>query len=138
MLSTSRPAVTRSSPWRPARGRGTPRRNTVWGGSPERLARPVHRVQLTTRSNAYAERWVRTVRSECLDWTLIWNHRQLHQVLTEYLRHYNTARPHRSLDLQPPSPPPTLTLIEPSTMDKQPVRRIDVLDGLIHKYRRAA
>jgi hypothetical protein len=51
-----------------------------------------------------AERWVRMVRSECLDWTLIWNQRQLHRVLTEYLRHYNTARPHRGLDLQPPRP----------------------------------
>jgi hypothetical protein len=38
-------------------------------------------------TNAYAERWVRTVRSECLDWTLIWNQRQLYRVLTEYLRH---------------------------------------------------
>jgi transposase InsO family protein len=37
------------------------------------------------RANAYAERWVRTVRSECLDWTLVWNERQLHRVLTEYL-----------------------------------------------------
>jgi putative transposase len=56
------------------------------------------------RANAYAERWVRTVRAECLDWTLVWNERQLHRVLTEYLRHYNTVRPHRSLDLQPPRP----------------------------------
>jgi putative transposase len=55
------------------------------------------------RANAYAERWVRTVRTECLDWTLVWNKRQLHRVLTEYLRHYNTVRPHR-LDLQPPRP----------------------------------
>jgi putative transposase len=47
------------------------------------------------RANAYAERWVRTVRSECLDWTLVWHQRQLRQVLTEYLRHYNTVRPHR-------------------------------------------
>ena len=46
----------------------------------------------TARANAYAERWVRTVRSECLDWTLIWNERQLHGVLAEYLRHYNTVR----------------------------------------------
>ena len=61
------------------------------------------------RANAYAERWVRTVRSECLDWTLIWNQRQLHRVLTEYLRHYNTARPHRSLDLQAPNPASRLT-----------------------------
>jgi transposase InsO family protein len=89
------------------------------------------------RANAYAERWVRTVRSECLDWTLIWNQQQLHRVLTEYLRHYNTARPHRSLDLQPPNPTRALALVESSTVER-PVRRIDVLGGLIHEYRRAA
>jgi putative transposase len=58
------------------------------------------------RANAYAERWVRTVREECLDWTLIWNQHQLHRVLGEYLEHYNRGRPHRSLQLQPPGPPP--------------------------------
>jgi putative transposase len=58
------------------------------------------------RANAYAERWAATVRAECLDWTIIWNERHLRRVLTEYLRHYNTVRPHRSLDLQPPSPAP--------------------------------
>jgi transposase InsO family protein len=89
------------------------------------------------RANAYAERWVRTVRSECLDWTLIWDQRQLHHVLTEYLRHYNTALPHRSLDLQPPNPACPLTLIESSTVEP-PVQRVDVLGGLIHEYRRAA
>jgi putative transposase len=55
-------------------------------------------VKIPPRANAYAERWVRTVRTECLDWTLIWNDRQLYRVLTEYLRHYNTVRPHSSLD----------------------------------------
>ena len=90
------------------------------------------------RANAYAERWVRTVRAECLDWTLVWNGRQLHRVLTEYLRHYNTVRPHRSLDLQPPRPGTAgLTLVQPET-DESPVQRVDVLGGLIHEYRRAA
>jgi hypothetical protein len=89
------------------------------------------------RANAYAERWVRTVRSECLDWTLTWNQQQLHRVLTEYLRHYNTARPHRSLDLQPPNATRVLRLVESSTVER-PVRRVDVLGGLIHEYRRAA
>lgn len=46
------------------------------------------------QANAYAERWVRTVRSECLDWTLVRNVRQLARVLAEHLRHYNTVRPH--------------------------------------------
>jgi putative transposase len=54
------------------------------------------------RANAYAERWVRTVRTECLDWILIRNTRHLRRVLTVYLHHYNTARPHRSLALQAP------------------------------------
>jgi transposase InsO family protein len=88
------------------------------------------------RANAYAERWVGTVRAECLDWTLVWNERQLHRVLTEYVRHYNTVRPHRSLDLQPPHPAPQLTLVEPGTVES--VQRVDVLGGLIHEYRHAA
>ena len=77
-----------------------------------------------------------TVRSECLDWTLIWNEAQLHRVLTEYLRHYNTVRPHRSLDLQPPRPVFRLMLVDPVTSGS--VERVDVLGGLIHEYRRAA
>ncbi|MCA2219564.1 integrase core domain-containing protein [Jidongwangia harbinensis] len=90
------------------------------------------------RANAYAERWVRTVRAECLDWTLVWNERQLHRVLTEYLRHCNNVRPHRSLDLQPPRPGASgLTLVRSGT-DESPVQRVDVWGGLIHEYRRAA
>jgi len=58
-------------------------------------------------------------------------------VLTEYLRHYNTVRPHRSLDLQPPRPASRLPLIEPDTVESA-VQRVDVLGGLIHEYRRAA
>jgi hypothetical protein len=90
------------------------------------------------RANVYAERWVRTVRAECLDCTLVWNERQLHRVLTEYLRHYNTVRPHRSLDLQPPRPGVLgLTLVQPGT-NESPVQRVDVSGGLVHEYRRAA
>jgi hypothetical protein len=62
-------------------------------------------------------------------------------VLTEYLRHYNTVRPHRSLNLQPPNPADPirrLALVDSSSTVERPVRRIDVLGGLIHEYRRAA
>jgi hypothetical protein len=90
------------------------------------------------RANAFAERWVRTVRSECLDWTLILHRHQLHRVLTEYLSHYKTARPHRSLDLQPPDPARRLSLVKAPPTGEPMIERIDVLGGLIHEYRRAA
>jgi putative transposase len=53
------------------------------------------------KANATAERFVRTVRSECLDWILIVNRRQLERVLRTFIDHYNTHRPHRSLHLRP-------------------------------------
>jgi transposase InsO family protein len=86
-------------------------------------------------ANAYAERWVRTVRAECLDWLLIFNRRHLHRVLAAYLRHYNTARPHRGLNLAVPQPAPA-PAVPPGPA--QHVERTDVLGGLIHQYRRAA
>ena len=88
------------------------------------------------RANAYAERWVRTVRSECLDWILVWNDRHLHRVLTAYLAHYNGARPHRGLGLD--IPVPTATVDHGPVVAGQHLERIDVLGGLIHEYRRAA
>ncbi len=54
------------------------------------------------RANAVAERWIRTGRRECLDWLLILGRRHLEQVLEEYVAHYNTARPHRALELRAP------------------------------------
>ena len=88
------------------------------------------------KANAYAERWVRTVRSECLDWTLIWNGHHLRQVLTRYLEHYNTARPHRGIDLDMPVLPPVATVTMLPFAGS--VERVDVLGGLVHEYRRAA
>jgi len=85
------------------------------------------------RANAYAERWVRTARTECLDWLLIRNTQHLHRVLTIYLEHYNTTRPHRSLDLHTP-----VDALAASEDASGPIERIDVLGGLIHQYRRAA
>src|SRR5436309_1304406 len=54
------------------------------------------------KANAYAERFVRTVRTECLDWLLILGRRHLESVLRTYVQHYNTERPHRGLALRPP------------------------------------
>jgi len=89
------------------------------------------------RANAYAERWVRTVRTECLDWLLIFNDRHLHRVLTVYLRHYNTARPHRGLGLAVPQPTPSSAIGSTSARPSR-IRRIDVLGGLVHEYVSAA
>ena len=58
------------------------------------------------KANAYAERWVQTVRAECVDWALIWSRPHLEHVLGRYLEHYNTARPHRGIDLHVPVPAP--------------------------------
>src|SRR5450755_4532233 len=55
------------------------------------------------KANAYAERWVGTIRRECLDRMLIFSEHQLYRVLTEYENHYNTHRPHRALEQRTPT-----------------------------------
>ena len=85
------------------------------------------------KANAIAERFVRTVRAECLDWLLILNRRHLEHVLRVYVDHYNTQRPHRALKLQAPNPgepQPEPTITE--------IHRRDRLGGLLHEYYRAA
>ena len=84
------------------------------------------------RANAFAERFVRTAREDCLDHLLVLSHHHLETVLAEYVEHYNTARPHRGLDLTPPEP--TTSLVGRSGA----IRRRDVLSGLIHEYELAA
>ena len=55
------------------------------------------------KANAHAERWVRTVRAECLDWLLVLGRAHLEQILRVYGEHYNAHRPHRALRLEPRS-----------------------------------
>ena len=86
------------------------------------------------QANAYAERWVRTVRNECLDWTLILGRRHLERVLRTYVSHYNQHRPHRGLDLDPPVG--DQIPVAPGVLGA--VRRRDVLGGVVHEYERAA
>ena len=86
------------------------------------------------RANAYAERWVGTVRREVLDRMLIYGRRHLERVLGEYVAHYNLHRPHRALGQasplaphQPSRPPPDARVV-----------RHDRLGGLLHEYAQVA
>jgi putative transposase len=87
-------------------------------------------------ANAHAERWIRTVRAECLDWLLIVGRGHLEQVLRVYVRHYNQHRPHRALGLQPPDTAIGQALVGMDQPSR--VHRRDFLGGLVHEYRRAA
>ena len=86
-------------------------------------------------ANAYAERWIRSVRAKCLDWLLIVGREHLEQVLQAYVEHYNVHRPHRALGLKPPVPRVGPTAI---TRDQRRVDRRDRLGGLLHEYHRQA
>jgi putative transposase len=86
------------------------------------------------QANGHAERFVRTARTECLDWLLVLGPRHLERVLRAYVDHYNTEGPHRALGRTPPlatrpqTPPPQHAAIE----------RRDRLGGLLHEYHLAA
>jgi putative transposase len=80
-------------------------------------------------ANAFAERWVLTLRADCLDRIIILGRRHLEHVLRVYRRHYNEQRPHRALRLLPPSGRDPTPLTGPPDL-----RRRDLLGGLIHEY----
>ena len=86
------------------------------------------------RANAYAERWVGTVRRELLDRMLIVGCWQLRSVLAEYVDHYNRHRPHRALGQAPPLGPGESAAAVPAGR----VARRDRLGGLIHEYAQVA
>src|SRR6266540_4096506 len=112
--------------------RGRPLRYLLRSEGARVLLTPVQ----APRANACAERWVGTVRTECLDWLLILGRDHLQEVLRVYVQHYNQHRPHRALSLRAPDPPAELTVAG----NDQPgrVRRHDLLGGLLHQHRRAA
>jgi putative transposase len=84
------------------------------------------------RANAYADRFVRTVRQECIDQLLVVSGRHHESVLDEYVRHDNEARPHRGLLLAQPVPCPV------TAIGGGAITRRDVLDGIVHEYDWAA
>jgi transposase InsO family protein len=87
-------------------------------------------------ANAHAERWVGTVRAECLDWILVRGRRHLERVLHEYVRHYNDHRPHRAMGLLPPDSREGGP--HPEARRPSAIRRRPILGGLINEYGAAA
>jgi hypothetical protein len=109
--------------------------DAVFADAGIRVLRSPPQAPKAPKADAYAERWVSTIRRECLDRILIFNQGQLIQVLSEYERHYNTHRPHRALDQ-----------LSPEAADVEPlpragagaVRRTQALGGPINQYEHAA
>ncbi|MEV5718166.1 integrase core domain-containing protein [Amycolatopsis mediterranei] len=85
------------------------------------------------RMNAIMERWVKTLRAELLDRTLIWNETHLRHALREYERHYNQHRTHRSLAAAAPLRARPQAL-DPDRIDRLVIRRQDRLGGVLHEY----
>ena len=85
------------------------------------------------RANSFAERYVGTLRRECLDHLLIYGEQHLRQVLSAYARHYNEHRPHQSREQRPPLHEPGQAVDVTAR-----IKRTHVVRGLISEYRRAA
>jgi transposase InsO family protein len=97
------------------------------------LATGIRVIRTTVRApnmNAICERFLGSLRRECLDHILVLDDRHLHRVVAEYIRYFNAARPHQGLRQQTPEP-----AVRPSDGK---IVRLPVLAGLHHDYRRAA
>jgi putative transposase len=90
------------------------------------------------RMNATCERLIGTLRHQILDRTLILNQAHLRAVLTEYLEHYNTARPHQGIDQRIPGSEHRTPRVAAADLDTRQIRRKPVLNGLINEYEQAA
>ena len=102
--------------------------DTVFASEGVEIVRTPYRAP---NANAYAERWVRSARTECLDHLLIANETHLRRVLTEYVACYNEARPHQGLEQRCP-------VALPAPVRDGPLCRRDRLGGLLHDYYREA
>jgi len=109
--------------------------DAVFGSSGIRVIRTLVRAP---NANAHVERWVGSVRRECLDRLLVFNRRQLERILRIYVRHYNERRPHRALALQAPDPPTRPSTRGEPVASATTIQRRDLLGGLIHEYQAVA
>jgi putative transposase len=89
----------------------------------------IHTPHHAPNANAFAERWVRSVREECLDHLLIVNEQHLRRVLMEYISYYNTARPHQGIGQQIP-------ILTNGYPPMGSVHRRAILGGIINVYQR--
>ena len=97
-------------------------------------ARVIKTPVRSPRANAFAERFVRTARAECLDWVMVWSERHLDRVVRDFVAHYNHERPHRGLHLEVPVP----YLSDHQFNGVGRIKRAERLGGLIHEYSVAA
>lgn len=117
-------------------GELVPHRHSRLPGEPSEDAYSLFHARsaaMVPRANAYAERFVLTVRTEVTDRMLIFGERHLRTILTQYESHYNGRRPHRSCQLRPPRPDHPV-----ADLSKERIQHRPVLGGLISEYERAA
>ena len=89
----------------------------------------IHTPFQAPKANSFAERWVRSVREECLDHILIINQNHLRSVLKEFVDYYNLHRPHQGINQQFP-------ISGPIRSRNGPVRRRNIVGVIIHDYYR--
>jgi transposase InsO family protein len=106
----------------------TPTFDTVFSSAGVTIVRTPYRAP---NANAFAERWVRSVREECLDHLVILNERHLQRVVRDYIDYYNHARPHQGINQQAP-------IGHAPGAVEDPIQRREVLGGIIHDYERQA
>ncbi|MFF5210608.1 integrase core domain-containing protein [Streptosporangium sp. NPDC000396] len=104
--------------------------DTMFAGAGVRVLKGPPR---SPQANAFAERFVGTLRRECLDHLLVHGERHLRRVLADYERHYNWHRPHQTLSLHKPTHDPA-EVVDLTAR----IKRRSAVCGLIHEYRRAA
>jgi putative transposase len=111
-------------------GKFTAAFDDVFGGNGTRVIKTPVR---SPRANSYAERFVGTLRRECLDHMLILGERHLCEVLAEYACHYNGHRPHQALQQEPPQRQPSQAVDITARIERR-----QVVGGLISEYRRVS